>query len=199
MRSAENFSKLLLAKDLGVLANPLWDLENGDVVERSASKIVKALSSFLVEAKEIHIVDPHFAFEKARCRILLEELSVVATRVGCREVSLMLHVHGERTGTFAFFEQQASEFAKKLPIGCTVKFSRWLDDPGGERFHNRYVLTDLGGVKCGDGIEDGQPGQTDDFNILSIAQYEHRWKIFVQGNGLKFVDAPSTIHGTKQL
>ena len=34
---------------------------------------------------------------------------------------------------------------------------RWKDKPNGDRFHNRYILRDMGGVMFGAGLDEGSP------------------------------------------
>ena len=46
---------------------------------------------------------------------------------------------------------------------------------GGERLHNRYVLSDLGGVSFGYGLDEGDEGETDDITLMDLEQYEARW------------------------
>jgi hypothetical protein len=70
----------------------------------------------------------------------------------------------------------------------------------GDRLHNRYVLTDLGGVTLGIGLDAGNEGETDDLVLLSRAQYTHRWSQYVGNDGtLERVDAPKTVSGTRVI
>jgi hypothetical protein len=48
--------------------------------------------------------------------------------------------------------------------------------PDGEKLHNRYLLTNLGGVSVGIGLDEGPGTQFDDLNVLTREQYEKRWK-----------------------
>lgn len=41
--------------------------------------------------------------------------------------------------------------------------------------HNRYILTDLGGVAFGIGLDDGKKGETDDITLMNRDLYELRW------------------------
>lgn len=55
-----------------------------------------------------------------------------------------------------------------------VTLYRWRERPGGQRLHNRYILTDIGGVSFQHGLDTGQAGETDDINRLGLDQYTLR-------------------------
>jgi hypothetical protein len=81
-----------------------------------------------------------------------------------------------------------------------VEFARWEQRDGGDLVHNRYVLTDLGGVSFGVGIEAGRAGETDDLQLLAPATYVLRWAQYVDNKGgLKPVDTPVAIKGQRSL
>jgi hypothetical protein len=84
-------------------------------------------------------------------------------------------------------------------MGCKIGFVRWEEKHGGEKLHNRYVLTELGGVFLGVGLDEGDAGETDDFILLPRAQYEHRWSQYVNNDGaFELADRPATVHGTRR-
>jgi hypothetical protein len=90
--------------------------------------------------------------------------------------------------------------AVRLPSGISVEFVRWRQRDGGEKLHNRYVLTDLGGMALGIGLDAGGAGETDDLLLLLLprAQYERRWAQYVAYDGaFERVDAPASVPGTR--
>ena len=112
----------------------------------------------------------------------------------------VVRVHCSAKSPLAFFEHEAARMAGRLPRGATVEFVRWRQKTGGEKFHNRYVLTDLGGVMLGVGLDAGEPGETDDLSLMSRAQYELRWSQYVTAADGTFdcVDRPSKVTGTRR-
>jgi hypothetical protein len=44
--------------------------------------------------------------------------------------------------------------------------------------HNRYILTDIGGVSFGVGLDDGIDGETDEVTVLEDMTYQFRWAQF---------------------
>ena len=53
--------------------------------------------------------------------------------------------------------------------------SRLRERLGGQRLHNRYILTDVGGLIFGVGLDDGGAGEIDDVSLMDRSQYELRW------------------------
>jgi hypothetical protein len=150
----------------------------------------------LVNCKALHLIDPYFHPETARHRKMLEAiLDVVATH-GLQPAVIRVHC-GMKEGP-DYFQVEAEKMAARLPFGISVEFRRWRQRSGGEQLHNRYVLTDLGGVALGTGLDEGDAGETDDVNLLTRTQYELRWSQYVGTPGaFDPVDAPKTITGTK--
>ena len=55
-----------------------------------------------------------------------------------------------------------------------VHIYRWRQRDGGEKLHNRYVLTELGGVQFHVGLDEGNPGETDEVDLLEEKVYAIR-------------------------
>nr|MEC4583581.1 hypothetical protein [Candidatus Parabeggiatoa sp.] len=54
--------------------------------------------------------------------------------------------------------------------------------------HNRYILTDIGGVLFGTGLDDDNDGEstsTDDVTLLDESAYKQHWKKYGQRTNLK--------------
>src|SRR5262249_53913086 len=128
-------------------ADGRWVCPVGLTVERKAETIAAALSAMLVNCRQLHLIDPHFGPENARHRKILERLMGVLAANGVAPSTIC--VHCQYKSTLEFFEDEAKAMAARLPPGLTVSFVRWNERGGGEKLHNRYVLTDLGGVSLG--------------------------------------------------
>ena len=59
---------------------------------------------------------------------------------------------------------------------------RWKEREGGEKLHNRYILTDIGGVQFGVGLDEGEPGTTDDIARLSVDTFRKRFEDYAGPN-----------------
>lgn len=62
----------------------------------------------------------------------------------------------------------------------TLAYCEEMADADG--LHNRYVLTDRGGVNLGWGLDVGKPGQTDDLSLMAVKVYQHRWEQYCGAN-----------------
>lgn len=187
---------VVVVDDLGQPKAKLWACELGATPTRSPKELATALSAMLSNCRELHLVDPHFDPDKERYRKVLEALmDVLATHARSPDV---IRVHCLEKSARWFFEQKAVMMAAGLPNSCTIEFVRLKEKAGGEKLHNRYVLTDLGGVSLGVGLDAGEAGETDDLLLLPRAQYEHRWSQYAANNGVfDLIDTPASVRGLR--
>jgi hypothetical protein len=177
-------------------ATSRWNYEHGFVVERTAMAFSTSLASMLSLSRQVHVVDPHFDPSEPRFRNVLVALTkAIVDNGGTPEV---VRVHCSDKLSLSFFQFEANKMARHIPSGLSVEFVRWREKPGGEDFHNRFVLTEIGGVSFGVGLDEGSPGQTDDLNLLTKKPYQLRWSQFIaSSSAFEFVDEPRAIVGTK--
>lgn len=187
---------VLLGDDLK-MTDARWARSPGATAHRTPEGLATALTAMLVNCRVLHLVDPHFGPENGRHRRVLEALmEVLATNGASPE---LVRVHCLAKSTLDFFEGEAARMASRLPQGITVEFRRWKQRAGGERLHNRYVLTDLGGVSLGVGLDAGADGETDDLLLLPHEQYVRRWAQYAEEDGSFDVgDAPAAVIGQRR-
>jgi hypothetical protein len=173
-----------------------WVCPVGASPVRTPEALAAALSAMLLNCRAVHLVDPHFGPENARHRKVLEALMDVLATQGL--LPDLVRVHCSAKSELTFFEQEAAKMAARLPTGIVVEFVRWRQRAGGDRLHNRYVLTDLGGVALGIGLDAGEAGETDDLLLLPRVQYERRWAQYVVGDGaFERVDSAAPVRGAR--
>jgi hypothetical protein len=189
--------RAIIAGDALDTSDQRWGCPTGMTVERKPEVLAAALSAMLVNCRMLHLVDPHFGPENARHRRVLEALMGLLASNGVAPA--VVRVHCLKKSTLEFFEASAKEMATRLPTTTTVQFARWEQRHGGDRIHNRYVLTDLGGVSLGVGIEAGGEGETDDLLLLPQTTYSLRWAQYVENSGaFTLIDIPSAITGSRR-
>ena len=189
---ATDHEYVLSPSELGVGSDPRWDKRTAATPTRQAREIVAALSAILHNSRELHLVDPYFQTDRRSWSVFT---AIVSAMSQCPPSPVCVTVHcSERSGTLKHFEQETARLAETIPRGAKVRFRRWESD--GEYFHDRFVLTELGGVMATASLMTGQRTHTTNLNLLDAEQYRLRWSQFT-GSSPPFspIDEPATIIG----
>ncbi len=186
---------VVLGQDLGAPKARRWDCDRSATPRRSAQAIAATLAPMLLNCRLLHLIDPYFGPERPESIRTLK--AVVSAMAGRDRPPDLVRIHCRAAPPLAFFEEEAARMAAWLPVGLTIEFCRWRQRAGGEKLHNRYVLTDLGGVSVGTGLDEGSEGETDDLHLLERGPYELRWSQYA-GPSAAFerVDTPRAVVGT---
>ena len=132
------------------------------------------LTPMLRCATRILFIDPHFSASQDRGFLnpLCEFLRIICD--GSRQVNLEYHT-GDAQEWNHFRRECKRHLPSIIPKGFTLTVRRWKERAGGERLHNRYILTDIGGVAFSHGLDEG-PAGTDDIFLLDKGPYLLRFK-----------------------
>jgi hypothetical protein len=170
---------------------PVWNPPAPPVL-RQPKQLATALAPLLRSARGLHFVDPYFdANVEAFFDPMREYLAAAQQRRDPADLLVEIHfgVRREELDQVARIKQQPVtelELAKEKIEACRIKLLPLLQ-PGiplrafawGEKVekpHNRYVLTNIGGILVGTGLDTGRAaGHTDDFALLSKEQHKARW------------------------
>lgn len=158
-------------------SEPLWRVEQGQLVSRTPSAIGEALNHLLAVSRRLVFIDPYFrANHSTKCDVVTECCRLLPSQ---SQVEIHAALGGDRDPSYEQAKADAAmQLARYIPTGLTAKVSFWLSRPGGQRLHNRYLITDVGGVQFGDGIEKGSTGQVDRLSILDDPSREQLLKDF---------------------
>lgn len=167
---------VILAKDLELENIPQWDVRRAATPNRTVSDIAKELAPMLRIADEIVIVDPYFRAQKPDRRAVLEGLfdQILFQRSGepPKSISVLVSAEYENVTSLNAFNAECREkMARHIGKGLIVTFARLLRRDRGEKLHNRYVLTNHGGVSLGNTFEQGDVGTMDDANLMDAEQF----------------------------
>lgn len=142
--------------------HPRWRTHSGTLVARDGAAMAAAVGLLIAASTEILIIDPYFRADQNDKTAMLVQL--------CRRLSdkanVRIHYSDEPRGYQACSAAAARALPNVLPPGLQVTLHCWKERAGGRRLHNRYLLTEVAGVKFGDGVEIGNPGQVDHLSIL---------------------------------
>jgi hypothetical protein len=166
----ENLTQIICEDDITTLPCQNWDTPHGIPVYRKAPEMAAAIEMMLSRCRWAKFIDPHISPGRPDYRSSLRAfLNILASErpVGPPE-AVEIHTR-EHDATVDFLIEN---YESIIPVGLTVTLFQWQEKPGGQRLHNRYILTNLGGVSFHHGLNTGGGGEKDDITRLDREQYE---------------------------
>ena len=163
-----------------------WDAPHSTVVQRSAESMAECVAPMLRCATRVLFVDPYFRANEQRFR---EPLAAFFRQVS-PQAATEIHASASYKGAPSeeYFRNESERDLQRHSVitdGRELKVYRWRNREGGEKMHNRYVLTDIGGVQFGTGLDEGEEGTTDIVSLLSAEPYEKLYQDYA-GPGFAF-------------
>jgi hypothetical protein len=195
--SKSTIHNYVLENNINLEDHELWRQEGSYKIERSAEKMTVLILPMLVCAKEIHLVDRNFRPQEARFRNFLLQLTQKIGNYSYNSSVPKIFYHlGDKNISLNELNRQCSRhIIGNLPSTVTVSFClrAWND------LHDRYVLTDIGGVKFGVGLDEclGEGVTEVQVDRLSIEEYVAEWK--KAKSARVSLELPETLRGTAQL
>lgn len=181
--------------------HPLWHVKSQSSCARQAQEMADLLSPLLINCSELHFIDPHFGPQNARHRRplakFLEKVAHLRQRRLPIERIIMHTAATDKSSEASFFRQVCEQQLPALiPEGLQLELKRWQQTSGGEKLHNRYILTDIGGVKIDPGLDEGQDGESFEVILLERNPYEKQWNDYVGFPAFDLAEEPVTVMGT---
>ncbi len=198
--SLNNLDNVLLSHEIGDWQDsPLWQNQRQLIIERTAESMVKTVAPLLQKAREIHFVDPHFT--PSAKRFVQPFAAMVKAAVQCpaypSKERIAYHV-SDKWKFDTFYEDCQKYLPARIPVGVKIQFKRWSQRSGGDNLHNRYILTDLGGISFNIGLDTGHKGEIEEITLLIRELWAKRWSQYVSNNGEFDLEQEFTITGKKQ-
>ena len=183
--------------------HPLWHIKSQCSCARQAQEMADLVSPLLTNCSELHFVDPHFRHDDIRHRRPLAEFLEKVARLRHRRPAIekiIMHTapnDKKYSSTSCFREECEQKLPGHIPEGLQLELKRWRQRSGGEKLHNRYILTDIGGVKVDPGLDEGEEGESFEVICLERAPYEKQWNDYVRSPAFDPSDEqPVTVMGT---
>jgi len=129
-----------------------WRVPISMDVRRTASKLANCVAPLLRNCKRVLFVDPYFGNVMSRHLVALQEfLRCIASRDTQMAMpqTIEYHTGDSNKDTNAFAREMEKSIRPYLPAATTLTIVRWRE----EELHNRYLLTDRGGVTFGTGLD----------------------------------------------
>lgn len=183
-----------------------WAVGHGCSIKRNAVEMADAVAPLLRCSSDVIFVDPYFRLGPQRWRhpfkAFLERM--VHQRPGEMPTRIEVHTSDKVTDseTKKLFRGECdTKLHQCVPKGMKVLVRRLKKKQDGEQFHNRYILTDLGGVAFGSGLDEGKEGETDDITLMDRDQYQLRWSQYGGNPPSEFEQEgdPIEVVGTREL
>jgi len=132
-----------------------WHLKRADRVRRKAYEMAQAIEGMLFNCQEVLFIDPHFGPEKGRFRRPLKSFLKCLIRNRGFLTLNRVEVHSKLNSPPEFFYSECERrLPSIIPPGMTVLLKRWRQNQSGEQLHDRYILTNIGGVEFSKGLDD---------------------------------------------
>ncbi|MDP1589593.1 MAG: hypothetical protein Q8M07_17705 [Prosthecobacter sp.] len=141
-----------------------------DRVPRNANALIACVWPLVRASSSIRIVEPNFIPNEDR---FMKPFECLVDRLVSDGSSIKLvELHVLRSPSFSDTTKRnyKNTIDPILRTGYQVKVFFWAD--GRERLHDRYLLTDRGGIDLTWGWDEGQPTETTPVKILE----EHMWR-----------------------
>jgi hypothetical protein len=185
---------------VGGIPEPKWDLKNEVIVARNPDAMATVLAAMLRNCSEVIFIDPHFGPEEPRYRrpfkLFME--SLVKNRASPLPNRVELHTSDKSSRSF-FRSECEARLTGIVPTGINVVIKRWKQNESGQRLHNRYILTDIGGVRFGAGLDENRndpDGDTDEVSLMNRETYLKRWTQYASEKpAFELAEQPITIVG----
>jgi hypothetical protein len=175
-----------------------WKMNVTCDIPRKAQEMAASVATLLQASREIIFIDPHFGPENVRYRRPL--CGFLNAALQNRTIKLVrVEYHLEAKSTNEFFDKECKKLADLLPVGIEIRFMRWRELPGSEKLHDRFILTERGGVQFSVGLDDGNQGEMTNVNILSDELCNSTWNKYLSDfPAFELVDEFSVI-GTRAI
>ena len=141
---------------LGMDPPSAWRVPREIPVHRTATSMATHLDPMLRCATRILFIDPYFRASELRWRNPLQAfLNIICD--GSREVTLECHAsacYQNSPSWDIFLRECKTHLPRLIPRGFTLTVRRWEERNVGEELHDRYILTDIGGVVIPRGLDE---------------------------------------------
>ena len=146
-----------------------WDQAGQKHVKRDAAIMVETMLPFLKISKQVILVDPHFSFvlpSWQRYEPILKELVAKAALFNFGKGIIKIEIHtSDRNGGVQ--QDLKTKVKPWLPEGIAIYCYQWPK----KQMHDRFVLTDIGGLSFGHGLDENAEEGLDDV-LVSVLSHQ---------------------------
>jgi hypothetical protein len=147
----------ILPEDIDITAPPrLWQVPRSTAVQRKAAVMADAARKLLRLSRTVLFIDRNFTPKDKGFRVALEAFLGALLDQHKKWLASRIEYHlGDSIAGDDFPDLCKAWLWDVIPCGMQVRFCRW----NRTQLHNRYILTDVGGLEFGQGLD--QAGETE--------------------------------------
>lgn len=146
-----------------------WRVARTIRVPRSGAALAEAVGPILYASPNIIIVDPVFKPEKRFADALGCLLAASAKPKQSTTIQVLMR-ETPKDPPWCNIEREFNGLSKKVPAGVSLELVYVEQAKVSSRLHNRFILSDVGGIMLGDSIDEGDEGE---YNDLALMDEQH--------------------------
>lgn len=142
--------KCIISCEQDFIDDSRWTIPLDSEVERTAAEMVQAIHPMLDCAREVVLIDRNFDPDKFRWRqFLIELMEFISGRTFSPSIGRIDFHLGNTISANQLQTLSSKHIVDSIPTGMKLNFFVWPRD----QLHDRYVLTDIGGIRFGIGLD----------------------------------------------
>lgn len=160
-------------------SDPLMAAPHSWMVRRVGTELANAMAPMLKAARLLLFVDRYFDIRDPRYLETLKAcLDVASAARGATRCEIHFGDHESRPSMKEVERMAAQWLHGVIPAGMTVALNAWQERPGGEDFHARDLLTDVGGINVEAGFSAERGRENVRLTLLSPNVWERTLQAF---------------------
>lgn len=156
-----------------------WEHTLQKPVRRTANNMADEVANMLRLSRKIVFVDPYFRDKpekRAAIEAFIDRIFYHRVVPEVSSIAILYSANVKNSPSCLHLAARLQEaWTGKWGSGYAISLRALGEKPSGEKIHNRYVLTELGGVSFGIGLDEGEENHTDDVILLNADLYFKRW------------------------
>jgi len=180
----------ILKSDIEIVDNEFWSVPRNIIINRDAKSMAEAIKPMIDCSQELILVDKHFKPKEKRFReVLFAILEIIQNRQHSPSIKKIAYHIGDNIPDMKkhtciigdqyekIFEDNCKKHLKdQLPKD--IKLEIVMCPPDADDLHDRFVLSDIGGISFGHGLDeyDGSGRKDVMLSILDELPYKKLWK-----------------------
>ncbi len=169
-----------------ILDSPLLqNYEHSKRVKRETCEFIRVLKPLLLYSRSILLIDPHIDPTVQRYRRPITGIINAAFDRGRYPAPALFEIHIKASEDIPKQEKNIKEgFVPLMHPMTQARVVLWAEREIQETFHNRFILTDLCGIKVMQGLDEPKHGgpDYDDWGVMGETHRQEIWRQFKKGS-----------------